>query len=195
MNWPGENLTGLVFDRLTLEAPCRMDARGLVVTCRCSCGRIAIRRLADLRASVEAMCRVCADSPEQRRKRARERYVEIKDERNGRRRTRTRERREKATKCTIEGCEKPLGPGRISYCEGHGAMPEHRRNALLGRKKKRRNVHAGDPGWEALREHMKERRRERRATDPAFRALEARLAREYRARKARERAQEGSVAA
>lgn len=61
MTWtgPGEDLRGVVFGRMTVEAPAPMDGAHVRVTCRCACGRVAIRRVADLRAEASPGCRVC----------------------------------------------------------------------------------------------------------------------------------------
>lgn len=57
--WPGEtkSLRGVVFGKLTVEAPGRVDDAGVRVTCRCACGRIAVRLVSEL--GNHSACRVC----------------------------------------------------------------------------------------------------------------------------------------
>lgn len=59
--WPGETaeLEGVSFGSLTVEAPMGVDARGVRVLCRCSCGRVAVRLVAELASGRALACRVC----------------------------------------------------------------------------------------------------------------------------------------
>lgn len=74
--WPGTTgeLAGATFGRLTVEAPAPPDDEGNVrLLCRCACGRLAVRRVSDLREGRAAACRVCGPpaSAEPRRRRPR----------------------------------------------------------------------------------------------------------------------------
>lgn len=63
-DWPGltAELAGATFGRLTVERPAGIDSEGFVlVSCRCVCQRLAVRRVVDLMAGrVFLSCRVCA---------------------------------------------------------------------------------------------------------------------------------------
>lgn len=56
---PGEDLGGFVFDQLTVESPAPTGDRGVRVTTRCTCGRIAVRYVADLVSGAARACSVC----------------------------------------------------------------------------------------------------------------------------------------
>lgn len=147
-DWPGltVELAGAVFGALTVEAPGELDAEGYVrVWCRCSCGRLALRRVVDLLEGRTEACRVCVEPPrpppppppskqvplkardpeawERHKRAARDRRRErrandpaFRDREAGYARAYRRRRRRPARPCVV--CGRPCPTRHHSYCSG-----------------------------------------------------------------------------
>lgn len=69
-NGPGEDLRGATFGALTVEGPAASDERGVRVLARCTCGRLAVRHVADLASGRSRACSRCRPAEDALRSRA-----------------------------------------------------------------------------------------------------------------------------
>lgn len=186
---PGEDLRGWVFGRWVVTGPASADAGGVRVMCRCACGRIGGRYVADLMAGRTDRCRRCADSRSTKATLYRDWYGKNRARNNARRRARYAAKRAKK-RCAMPKCSGMRAAHR-TFCIEHASMPMRERAVLMGRKPRQRKYYPLTP---AQVEKAKLSRRKKRAKDPTFRAREAEYARRYRARKKAREAREREAA-